>query len=105
MELYRYLIDDFLIDYCLTLCAKDFIVKTENSGRKKKGKREYLNNHLTRKLIKAIETFFETEIDIPKIKHGKKQTVETLINEEVLLFAKYLRGERKDWKPRFVNLC
>ena len=30
---------------------------------------------------------------------GKKQTIETLINEEALLFAKYLRHERETWKP------
>jgi hypothetical protein len=31
---------------------------------------------------------------------GKKQEFETLINEEALLFAKYLRNEIKEWKPR-----
>ena len=35
--------------------SKDFIVKTENIGRKKQGKREYLNNQLTRDLIKKID--------------------------------------------------
>ena len=28
------------------------------------------------------------------------QTLETLINEEAQLFAKYLRGEAKTWIPR-----
>jgi hypothetical protein len=28
------------------------------------------------------------------------QTLETLINEEAQLFAKYLRGEAKSWVPR-----
>jgi hypothetical protein len=28
------------------------------------------------------------------------QTIETLINEEALLFAKYLREEKKEWLPR-----
>ena len=32
---------------------------------------------------------------------GKRQTIETLISEEVLLFAKYLRDEQKEWMPRF----
>jgi len=36
--------------------------------------------------------------------HGVRQEVETLVNEEALLFAKYLRNERKDWVPRFVEL-
>jgi len=43
-------------------------------------------------------------VDIPRIKVGKKQEIETLINEEVYLFAKYLRKERKEWKPRIVEL-
>jgi len=30
----------------------------------------------------------------------KRQTLETLINEEALLLAKFLREERKDWNPR-----
>jgi hypothetical protein len=31
---------------------------------------------------------------------GKKQEIETLINEEALLFGMYLRNEKKDWIPR-----
>ena len=38
-ELYRYLMDDFLIQYSQHLKKKDFIVKTEDLSRKKKGKR------------------------------------------------------------------
>jgi hypothetical protein len=35
-------------------------------------------------------------IHTDRIKIGSKQEIETLINEEALLFAKYLRGEKKD---------
>jgi len=31
---------------------------------------------------------------------GERQTIESLINEEALLFARYLRGEVLTWKPR-----
>ena len=34
----------------------------------------------------------------------ERQTIETLINEEAYLLAKYLRGERKAWKPRLPDL-
>jgi hypothetical protein len=34
------------------------------------------------------------------MKVGEKQTTETLINEEALLLAKYLRNEKKAWIPR-----
>jgi len=42
-------------------------------------------------LIKELD-FFETTVDVPRIKVGKKQTIETWINEETLLLAKYLRN-------------
>ncbi len=51
IERYRYLIDDFSIDYCRNLRTKDFTVKTENITIKRKRKREYLNNNYTRKLM------------------------------------------------------
>ena len=104
IELFRYLIDDFLIAYCRKLTTKDFTVKRENLSRKKKGKREYLNNIKTRDLMRALDRFFESVIDIPRIKVGKTQTIDTLINEEALLFAKNLRNEKLEWIPRLVNL-
>ena len=70
-ELYRFLIDDFVIQYCQRLARRDFTLKTEKLSAKKKGKR---------------------------------QTIETLINEEILLFAKYLRRERNVWIPRLEKL-
>jgi hypothetical protein len=35
---------------------------------------------------------------------GEKQELETLINEEALLFAKYLRNERETWIPRIAQI-
>lgn len=104
MELYRYLIDDFLIEYSGNLNPKDFIVKTENVGRKKQGKREYLNDQLTRNLINKLGTFFESTVDIPRINIGKKQIVETLINEEAFILSKFLRNERIEWVPRMYSI-
>ena len=104
MEPYRYLIDDFLIEYSRNLNPKDFIVKTEISTRKKKGKREYLHNQLTRELVTKFEVYFEKTVEIPRIRVGRRQTIETLINEEALLFAKFLRNEKQKWIPRIVNL-
>ena len=72
--------------------------------RKKVGKREYLNDLDSKKLMHTLNRFFENDVEIPRIKHGKKQTIETLINEEALLLAKYLRNERKEWNPRICNL-
>jgi hypothetical protein len=35
---------------------------------------------------------------------GKRQTIETLISEEALLLAKFLRDERQTWIPRIAIL-
>jgi hypothetical protein len=35
---------------------------------------------------------------------GKEQEIETLINEEALLVAKYVMGERSVWVPRIAEL-
>jgi hypothetical protein len=54
-------------------------------------------------MMKELESFFESKVEIPLIRHGKSQKIETLINEEVLLLAKYLRDEKKEWIPRIVK--
>ena len=102
-ELYRYVIDDFIIQFCQNIKVKDFTIKTENIG-KKKGKREYLKDIQTGDLTRQLSKYFETSVQIPRMKIGKKQTIETLINEEALLFARYLRNESREWKPRIVDI-
>jgi CRISP-associated protein Cas1 len=89
-ELYRYLIDDFVIQYCKNLEKRDFTFKIENLSAQKKGKREYLNDIETKDFTKKLNSFFETVVEIPRIKIGEKQTIEILISEEALLFAKYI---------------
>ena len=42
----------------------------------------------------------ERASEVAAYRSGKPQTVETLINEEALLLAKFLRDERKTWIPR-----
>jgi hypothetical protein len=88
---------------CQRLKAKDFMVKPEDLTRKKKGKRQYLNNQLTREVMKELNEFFESYVKIPRMKVGKKQTIETFINEEIMIFAKFLREEQEVWKQRFTE--
>jgi hypothetical protein len=38
-------------------------------------------------------------VEIPRTKVGSRQTIETLISEEALLFARFLRSEKRDWIP------
>jgi hypothetical protein len=39
---------------------------------------------------------------VSRVRMGKQQEIETLINEEAMLFAQYLRNELQSWKPRIV---
>jgi CRISPR-associated protein Cas1 len=102
-ELYRHLVDDFLVQYCRRLRKKDFATKIESMSKKRKGKREYLNGVQTRHLMKQLNAFFEVIVEVPRIRIGKRQTIETLINEEALLLSKYLRDERDNWTPRIAR--
>jgi CRISPR-associated protein Cas1 len=104
MEPYRFLIDDFIIQYCKSLRKKDFSMKRENYSTNRQGERQYLNKNLAKDMISKLNSFFESTVEIPRVRHGKKQTIETLINEEALLLAQYLRSETQSWKPRVASL-
>jgi len=54
--------------------------------------------------MKQLNAFFESMVEVPRMRIGERQTIETLINEEAWLFAKYLRNEREPWNPRIVHL-
>jgi len=77
--------------------------KTEKMAGQKRGKREYLNDVETRDFTAKLNDYFETRVEIPRIRIGDRQTIETLISEEALLFAKYLRNDIKTWKPRIAS--
>jgi CRISPR/Cas system-associated endonuclease Cas1 len=102
-ELYRHLIDYLLIRHCQNLKSKDFTVKIEDLTRDKKGKRVYLNDIQTKDLTKELNGFFESYVEIPRIKVGRRQAVETLINEGALLFARFLRNGQETWIPRITS--
>jgi CRISPR-associated protein Cas1 len=103
-ELYRYLVDDFVIQFCRKVRASDFVLRKEDYSPNKKGERQYLSEVKNKVLVRELNKYFETKVEVPRIRRGKRQKIETLINEEALLFAKYLRGERPTWVPRIVSL-
>jgi hypothetical protein len=103
IELYRYLVDDFLIDYSQKLTPRDFKAKTEIFNEKK-GERIYLKEKKNRELVSRLHDFFKKEINVPRIKRGNKQEIESLINEEAFQLAKYLRDKKGSWSPRIVEL-
>lgn len=88
------------IQYCKRLSKRDFTFKTEKVSGQKKGKREYLNDFETKDFSKRLNDYFEAYVDIPRIRVGNRQPIETLISEEASLFGRYLRNEKKEWRPR-----
>ncbi|MHA1288551.1 MAG: CRISPR-associated endonuclease Cas1 [Candidatus Thorarchaeota archaeon] len=99
-ELYRYLIDDFIVDYCQGLGKRDFVSKAEDMSRSRRGRREYLNGVKTREFMVLLDDLFDSIVEIPRMKRGSRQSISSLINEEALILGKYLRKEEKMWIPR-----
>jgi CRISPR-associated protein Cas1 len=100
-ELYRYIIDDSIIQFGKD--SRKTAFRRVYFG-KPKYPRLFLKSEKNREFEKFLHGCFSAKVEIPRIRHGKRQTVETLINEETLLLAEYLRNEVKEWNPRIVNL-
>jgi hypothetical protein len=101
-DTYRYLVEGFLIQNSANLKKKDFIMKHEDYSKNKVGQREYLNDSITNDLTRKLYSYFESTVEVERMRHGKRQTIETLINEEAFLLAQYLRDERETWSPRIA---
>ena len=70
-ELYRYLIDDYLIERRKKFHKKDFVVVTDFMMKLKIGKRIHLCEYEADSLADGLNGLFESEVEIPRIKHGK----------------------------------
>ena len=68
--------------------------------KRRKGTRERLNELE----IDKTEPLFELTVEVPKIKIGKKQAIETLIKEEALLLAKFLSDKQVQWILRVASI-
>jgi len=102
-ELYRYLVDDFVIEYARRLKPKDFVLKKDSVGNRK-SKRVFLSGKMDRKFTKGLNKLFMSYVEVPRIRIGKRQELETLIREEALVFASYLRRKKQAWRPRIPDL-
>lgn len=47
-----------------------------------------------------LYVFLGSKVEIPRVRVGKRQTIEALITEETLLFTNFLRNEDKTLTPR-----
>jgi hypothetical protein len=64
-----------------------------------------LNTELTRKLANGLNEYLLSKVEVPRIRMGNTQEVETLINEEAYVLAMYLRNERDSWTARIATLA
>lgn len=67
------------------------------------GKRIHLCEFETNELAEDLNLLFDRVVDVPRMRHGNKQTIDTLINEEAYLFAQYIRNEKPTWTPRGIE--
>ena len=79
-------------------------MKHQDYSSNRKGERQYLKSKLGQDMMNKLDLFFESTVQVPRIRQGKKQTIETLVNEEAVLLAQYLRNEKQTWIPRIANL-
>jgi hypothetical protein len=73
-------------------------------SRSRRGKRQYLTDSLTRDMMRELDEFLISRFEIPAMRHGNSQTIETLTSEETLLLAKFIRNESRMWIPRIASL-
>jgi CRISPR/Cas system-associated endonuclease Cas1 len=107
LELYRYIMDNHVLEYArkVMLRTKHFALKKESYSSGKIAMRQYLRDDLQKAYWKSLDNLFLTKLKIARMRRGKTQTLSTLINEEALLFAQYLRNEKQTWVPRIVSLA
>jgi len=104
-ELYRYLIDEILIMRRLKLHKNDFMEKTDTPIKLRAyTRRIVLREYERNELVSEIFSFFDKTINIKRINVGFKSSINTLILDEAKLFAKFLRGEIEEWKPRIFDV-
>ena len=90
--------DDFILSYSRNLKPRDFTLKDQGS------KREYLKDKLQNDYLKRLNAYFVSKVQVPGMRRGKQQELETLINEEAMLLAEFIRNEKPSWHPRIVEL-
>ena len=54
--------------------------------------------------VEEVNQFFNRVVQIARIRHGNRQTLDTLVSEEAILLAKFLTNEKQSWIPRLVSV-
>ena len=91
-ELFRQLIDKFLLSYITKI---DIQESFEN-----KGNRAFLIPKEAGKFIMALNKLFDQKVNHTRIRQfGKRSKIRTIIREEPIKLAQYLRNEKSEYQP------
>ena len=82
-EVFRFLIEDFLIQYQQKITNESFEIK---------GRRMFLKTQEKLNLILEINSFLERKIPYNRRNNSKNVKIKAIIQEETIKLAKYLRG-------------
>ena len=94
MEPFRALTEDFLLSYH-TRIGKD--------GFEKHGDRMFLKQDEEIGMIKAINRALDTKVPYVRRNYTKTTRIRTVIREEPIQLARYIRGKGPKLKPFFIN--
>jgi CRISPR-associated protein Cas1 len=73
-ELYRYLVDDFLLERRRKFHKKDFVLKADTTIKLKMySKRIVLHDYETNGLTEDLFSFFDRIVEVPRVRHGNRQ--------------------------------
>lgn len=103
MEVYRHLIDYFVIEYCRDLSPHDFTACKEMIGNKM-AKRIFLTDEMTDDCISKLSKYFDRTFPVPNKKGGKKAKLSTIITDEPYsLWVYFQRTDKYEWVPKIPH--
>ena len=88
--MFRYLIEDFLLEYHQNLEPESFELK---------GKRFFLKEKEKLDLILGVSNLFKRRIFYKRRNYSKTVKINTILQEETLKLAKFLRGKNEIFEP------
>ncbi len=89
-EPFRYLVEDFLVGYHQNLAPESF----EDTGR-----RVFVRPKEKLRLILGLNRLFEKRAPYKRRNYGRTASIRTIIREETIKLAQYLRGNKTIYEP------
>ena len=93
-EMFRVLIEDFMISYALTLEPESF---------EQYGKRIFLKSQEKLSLIIELTKLLQKKISYNRKQHSKSTTIRTAIKEEAIKLAQFIKTDKASYKPVILS--